>query len=186
MRNVWLTYVYYGITAVSIAVMFLSVKYLLGGYQDVVISLSDGINYIIAGKYVDESWTDEQQSAYKAELEEKLNSSKTKNRIVEVAFFPDSVASVSSSRFIGIAMQGNVVTIPAGYKVIDIQESEALAAILTMHPWVRPSLKDIRIQMNTELKLAEQQLDERMLLFAGQKDSLTIISGIRPNDPASN
>ncbi|MEM8895795.1 MAG: hypothetical protein AAGC88_14535 [Bacteroidota bacterium] len=176
MRNVWLTYIYYAITAVSVVVLFLSVKFLLGGYDEIVIGPSEEINYVIAGKYVDENWSEDEIDTFKGELSEKTSSS---TKMVEVVFFPDSISGVASTSFLGIAMQGNIVTIPAGYEVIDIYEKEGLETTLMMHPLVRPSITDIRNQIEAKAETNDKLVDDRLLVFEGQSDSLTIVSGVK-------
>ncbi|GEM_PF-7124326 len=178
MRNVWLTYVYYGITAVSIVVVILSVKYLLGGYDKVSIVSSEAIDYVIAGKYIDD-WSDEEKQAFEQELNDRLVDGKMRGKMIEVLFFSDSLDKAVPTEFMGIAMQGSIVTIPSGYKVVDIYEPEALEVLLTMHRWVRPSYQDLRNQMEDKSKEEGKNLDERLLLFSGQNDSLTVIAGIR-------
>ncbi len=179
MSSVLLKYVYYGITVVSLIVLGLSVKYLLGGYDEIIIEETDAINYVIAGKYVDQQWTDEEVETWDLELSSKLEEGKVKGRIASIAFFPDSMKTASAVRFSGIAMQGNIVTIPSGYKVVDIYEPKGLKTLLKMNPLVRPTLEELRSIMTKSAIENGQELDDRLLLFHGQQDSLTVMAGVR-------
>lgn len=174
-----LKYVYYGITAVSIVVLGLSVKYLLGGYDEIVIEETEDINYVIAGKYIEKTWSDDQKEAWEQELSSRLSEERVKGKKVEVVFFPDSLEAASGTRFSGIAMSGNIVTIPPGYQVIDMYEPNGLKTLLRMNSIVRPSIEKLRKMMVKTAADNYQKLDDRVLLFYGQQDSLTVMVGAK-------
>ena len=175
--NVLLKYIYHAITVVSLVVVGLSVKYLLGGYDEIIIKESDAIDYVIAGRYIDHTWSDEDKESWQEELTGRITGGKMKGRQVVIAFFPDSLKTASPVRFSGIAMGGNIVTIPPGYQVVDINEPKGLETLLRMHPLVRPELSEVRAKMIQMASKKGLKLDERLLLFYGQKDSLTVKAG---------
>lgn len=179
MSSVFLKYVYYGITVVSLIVLGLSVKYLLGGYDEILIEEVEAINYVIAGKYVDEQWSDDEKDAWNQELLGKLDEGKIKGKIVAITFFPDTLQTASTTRFSGIAMEGNIVTIPPGYQVVDMYEQSGLKTLLKMSPLVRPTLVELRSMLSKAALEKELELDDRLLLFYGQQDSLTVMVGVR-------
>lgn len=155
MKAVYLKYVYYASSIVSIIVITLSIKYVLGGYEPLRVVNCGKIDFSIAGydisakQYADHSKID----SITLQLDQQLKSGTMKGEISVLYEVKDQELVPS---FVGLIVTSNVTTMPASMDIRSLKREKSLCLSTSMHAWVRPS----RIQL---LKLFDDYTEANQL-----------------------
>ncbi len=142
-RDVILKYVYYGITIVSVVVVGLSIKYLLGGYEEINIVEGGSVEHTIAGKFLRGKDLEEDREAIRQTSREELAKGRLKGQLASIYYYPDTLQAGEEIQFVGIAFEGSIVTLPAGFEVLELEANSSLSTLLTMNSIFRPRSIDV-------------------------------------------
>lgn len=142
-KIVILKYVYYGITIVSLVVIAISIKYLLGGYEPLKVESIGPSEFTVAGSMFEgkENSTAHQESI--ATIQNYIEAGKLKGEFT-VIHYPQADAQAGYQQFIGAVLTGNVFTFPSSLQIKEYETPDALGLEVEMHPLFRPSVDEIK------------------------------------------
>lgn len=171
------TYIYYGLSLVSLVVIAISIKYLLGGYNEIVIRKGGAIDFTIAGKYVTISDT-KQFGELNYELDQLTESGKLVGEMTQVYTFEGTL--IDAEVFVGILFPNNIISLPGWMEVVPFKFEQQLSCELKMHSLVRPS-REKMLQMLSKQAEASQQSLEGTLFEVKSSGSLIYIAPLSVN-----
>jgi hypothetical protein len=138
----YLKYVYYASSIVSVVVISLSVKYVLGGYEPIKVVDCGKIDFSIAGYNL---------SGVNFDDHSKIDSITTHlAQLIEVGAMQGEVSVLYEVKgqelkpvFAGIIVTSNVTTMPSSMSIHVLKHDRSLCTGTSMHPWVRPSRSEL-------------------------------------------
>ena len=136
-------------------VIFISIKYVLGGYEEIVIRKGDAIDFTIAGNYTRLS-----DSKRVAEIMQAVEDLVAKGKVTGEIAHVHLSSTENHDLFLGILFAINIISIPSGMEVAAFKFKAQLSLELTMHSLFRPKRSEVK-------QLFKNYADEKQLTLDG-------------------
>jgi hypothetical protein len=168
MKAVYLKYVYYASSVVSIIVISLSIKYVLGGYEPIKVVDCGKIDFSIAGydisgaQYLDHAKID----SITIQLAQQLASGDMQGEVSVLYKVHDQELIPS---FVGLIVTSNVTTMPASMTIRSLKKDRSLCMSTSMHAWVRPSRPQLLKLFDEHTQVNELPISNLFLVVRGEQ-----------------
>lgn len=140
---------YLSIIVVLTVVIGYSCYYLLGGFDEREVIELGSVKRNIVGKPFTGYYAHPDLEDIWINARQLVKDGAIPGSLALVNFQVDSLDNDEVSQFIGIAIEGGMAEIPAGYEVMEIKMDNRLMIALTMHPLVRPSPSTIEEMLSS-------------------------------------
>lgn len=128
---------YLALIATFIAIIGLSMYYLLGGFQEVHVYQMEPVQRTVVGKFFTDPSSSE-AADHRKMCRELVENRAIDGLLTEVIYLLDSASEEEEGRFFGISLEQDVVEIPRDFEVREYESGIRFGVFLSMHFLVQP------------------------------------------------
>ncbi len=138
---------YYLLSLVSLAIIFSSIYYLLGGWTKLEVSEGGAVNYDIVGTSYKGRYVADSAALVFEDIKAKVTNNVWEGDLVEITYVPEEGDEIN--QFFGVLLTGRVTQIEGNYRITKIRAPGILQVALTMNWMVRPNREEIQLMFDS-------------------------------------
>lgn len=149
---------YLALIAIFVAIILVSVYYLLGGFKEVVVYQLAPTSRTVVGKYFEDPGSKEAVEHRKV-CRDLVENEEIAGVLTEVMYLSDSDKDEEEGRFVGIALDQDIAEIPQDFDVREYESDVRFAVFLSMHFLVQPRPHKIEEMLREKARLEGYELE---------------------------